>query len=155
MRQGWLYSFMHWFQSYLGFFLIYHCHIHSDFGGCCVFVLGFFWLSREITLLPSVWALWSLIAQTQGSDLSWFVLFAMQMLLASASFYLYPLFNGKNFANKLTDFAKQQGSKQTVTALSSTLSSFWFESNLKQTYKTLKFPQYSDNNKPKPRQQAN
>lgn len=147
---------MHWFQSYLGFFLIYHCHIHSDFGGCCVFVLGFFWLSTEITLLPSVWALWSLIAQTQGSDLSWFVLlFAMQMLLASASFYLYPLFNGKNFASKLTDFAKQQGSKQTVTALSSTLSSFWFESNLKQTYKTLKFPQYSDNNKPKPRQQAN
>lgn len=77
------------------------------------------------------------------------------MLLASASSYLYPLFNGKNFANKLTDFAKQQGSKQTVTALSSTLSSFWFESNLKQRYKTLKFPQYSDNNKPKPRQQTN
>lgn len=64
----------------------------------------------------------------------------MQMLLTAASFYLYPLFNSNNFANKITDFAKQQSRKQTVTALSSTLSSLLFESNLKQTYRTQKIP---------------
>lgn len=149
-----MYSFMHWFQNYGGGGGNLSLSHSQWFCRVLGFYFGFFDCQGKFPF-SLVSGHWCLIAQTQGTDLSWFVLlFAMQMRLAAACFCLYPFSNSNNFANKLTDFAKQQSAKQQstkqiVTALRSSLSSFLFESDLKQTHKALKVPLYSDRNKPK------